>query len=453
MAAAAYSGNGLGDLSGGQAEGLAPNLTFLYDSGTVQFPSLAAAEGLATTRPDCPTPNPGLPATVYVPPPAGGCLYNSSNQGFADPATQRNDATLHSYYIADPGPVFVEGPATLSVAAINCTSYTNPAVGNWLSVANLATGANPTYTPICTSQSVNGVGANPAVGTVMAPFVTSLVSPLMPPDPSVLLPGIPPPAGGNGAFNGAFYNQVPLDFKVTPFSNRAIANGIPTGLYSAQVFVWSTRAKNSVPGYCLGASMGSDPNATGSNPLCGVLPTAPFGATGGASDPNPHPEVPVTYGQTFTVSLYVFDTTQIVQITPNSCPTTGFVSGTPVTQFVTVANSENLDTGNGNIAAVTGTVALPTSGTIGTPSTNVHHRHVGLPLASAAAPCNLIGSPGSCVSLCPVTARPRQHQFPDGGAVASAVNPTPMTAYPIAVGGIAHGDSSDQLNTIPSPVP
>jgi len=430
MAAAAYSGNGPGDLSGGQAEGLAPNLTFLYDSGTVQFPSLAAAEGLATTRPDCPTAFPGLPAVVFA-----ICTYNSDNQGFADPATQRNDATLHSYYIADPGPVFVEGPATLSVAAINCTSYTNPAVGNWLSVANLAVPGGPTYTPICTSQSVNGVGANPAVGTVMAPFVTSLVSPLMPPDPSVLNPGNPPNfIGGNGVAGGAFYNQVPLDFKVTPFTDRPIANGIPTGLYTAQVFVWSTRAKNSVPGYCLGASMGSDPNATGSNPLCGVLPTAPFGATGGASDPNPHPEVPVTYGQTFNVSLYVFDTTQIVQITPNSCPTTGFISGTPVTQFVTVANSENLDTGNGNIAAVTGTVVLPTSGTIGTPSTNVITGYTSLPTSGP-----IPGTNGDELLL------------QVGPTFATALGgPNPMTNYTIAVAGLTTTQVLNALNTIPT---
>jgi hypothetical protein len=350
MGAAAYSGNGPGDFSGGPALNIAPNLTFLYDSGTVQFPSLAVAEGLVTTRPDCPL---GITAS---------CAFNSDYQGFADPVTQRNDATVHSYYIADPGPIFNEGPASLSVAAVNCTNFSNPAVGNWLSVG--IPGSTTAYTPICTTQTVNGVNGTLAVGTVAAPFNYPL-TPVFSPDPAVL-----PVAGvGPGGIGWNSSNTVQLDFKVTPFSNRPQANGIPTGLYSAQVFVWATRVKNSVPGYCLGASMGADPSASGTNALCGAISGS---STNGATDLNPHPEVLVQSGQMFTVTLYVFDTTQIVQITPNSCPSAGFVSGAPVTQFVTVANSENIDTGNGVVAAVTSTVALPTSGIVaGVPSSSV----------------------------------------------------------------------------------
>jgi hypothetical protein len=50
--------------------------------------------------------------------------------------------------------------------------------------------------------------------------------------------------------------------------------------------------------------------------------------------------------QTFNVTLSVFDTTQIIQITPNSCPTGGINPGAIVPIFATVSNSENVGTGN-----------------------------------------------------------------------------------------------------------
>jgi hypothetical protein len=130
-------------------------------------------------------------------------------------------------------------------------------------------------------------------------------------------------------------------------------NGIPTGIYTAQVFVWSTRAKNSVPGYCLGASMPAAPNGIDPVPLCGVS------TVGVASSTNPNPEVLVQNVQTFNVSLVVFDTTQIIQITPSNCPTsngnTGFQGS--VTEIAGVANSENLFTGN--IAPPAGPGSVP----------------------------------------------------------------------------------------------
>jgi len=216
----------------------------------------------------------------------------------------------------------VEGPATLSVAAINCTNYTNPAVGNWLAVSFAGSG---TYTPICTAQTATGANGT-AVGTVTAPATYTVIG-----DDSSS-------TTSTTTTNG---QQIALDFLAKAFSNRTAANGIPTGLYTATVYVWSTRAKNSVPGYCLGASMPTSPGGIDPSPLCG----APS-STGGATDAYPNPAVSVTGQQMFNVTLYVFDTTQIVQITPNSCPTGGFVSATPMTQFVTVANSENLFTGN-----------------------------------------------------------------------------------------------------------
>ena len=113
-------------------------------------------------------------------------------------------------------------------------------------------------------------------------------------------------------------------------------NGIPTGLYTATVYVWATRAKNSVPGYCLGSDFAVD---GGSPTIC-----APSSAAI-ASSTNPNPEVVVTNQQFFNVSLFVFDTTQVIQITPNSCPTGGVTNG--ITEFATIGGiSENLFTGN-----------------------------------------------------------------------------------------------------------
>jgi len=290
-------------------------MTFLYDAGTVSTPNVAAQfpNSELTTRPDCP----GVPPAV----PPASCPFNSDSQGGVDPATQRNDATVHDYYVS------AEGAATLSVEAVGCTNYTNNAVGNWLSVS---VGGSATYTPICTANTAT------TVGTVKAPVTACLA------------PNTCTYNGGAGTGISDDINngeQIYLDFKTAPFGNRPQANGIPTGLYTAQVYVWSTRAKNSVPGYCLGASM--PPSGAGGvdpSPLCGAMNGA--NPTGSASDNNPHPEILVQLQQTFMVTLYVFDTTQIVQITPNSCPTNGFVSATPVTEFVTVANSENLNTGN-----------------------------------------------------------------------------------------------------------
>jgi hypothetical protein len=145
--ATAYNLNGPGDLSGGPVSytsagllsvptGSTPNISFLYDSGTVQTPNISAQEGLVTTRPDTPV-----------------AAFNADSQGGADPATQRNDATVHDYY---PDAV---GPATLSVEAINCSNYTLPAVGNWLAVS---VGGSPNYTPICTSHTATTVGTSRA---------------------------------------------------------------------------------------------------------------------------------------------------------------------------------------------------------------------------------------------------------------------------------------------------
>jgi hypothetical protein len=283
-------------------------MSFLYDVGTVQTPSIAAQQGLLTTRPDSPL-----------------TTFNSDSQGGADPATQRNDATVHDYYVD------AVGPATLSVEAINCTNYANLAVGNWLAVQ---VGGSGGYTPICTAHTAA------TVGTSRAPVVAcdTALQPACAGTPGAY-------SGGNGTGivddinNG---EQIALDFLAKAFSDRTGANGIPTGLYTANVYVWSTRAKNSVPGYCLGASIpASGTNGTDPTPLCSAN-----GTTNGAADSNPNPEILVQQQQMFTVTLMVFDTTQVIQITPSSCPTGGFVSATPVSQVVTVANSENLNTGN-----------------------------------------------------------------------------------------------------------
>jgi hypothetical protein len=134
-----------------------------------------------------------------------------------------------------------------------------------------------------------------------------------------------------------------LDFLTKAYTNRPGLNGIPTGVYTADVYVWSTRAKNSVPGYCLGSSMPISPNGVDPFTVAGG-PCATSAAVGSSSNPNPW--VPVTSGQTFRVTLFVFDTTQVIQITPNGVPNGGLVPGGTFTLFATVANSENLFTGN-----------------------------------------------------------------------------------------------------------
>ena len=302
--ATAYALNGPGDLSGGPVTytnagffsvptASTPNISFLYDSGTVQTPNISAQQGLLTTRPDSPL-----------------AAFNADSQGGADPATQRNDATVHDYYVT------AVGPATLSVEAIGCTNFTNPSVGNWLAVA---VGGSATYTPICTSHTAA------TVGTSRAPVVAcnSALQPLCAGTPGAY-------SGGNGTGivdDAAPYpapggEQIALDFLAKAFSDRTGANGIPTGLYTANVYVWSTRAKNSVPGYCVGASIpASGTNGTDPSPLCSAN-----GTSGPATDSNPNPEILIQQEQMFTVTLMVFDTTQVIQITPNSCPTNGFVS-------------------------------------------------------------------------------------------------------------------------------
>ncbi len=308
--ATAYSGNGPGDFSGGAIPST-PIMTFLYDAGTVQSPNIGVEQALAPTRPDAP----------------GGAAFNADWQGGADPVTQRNDATVHDYYVT------AEGSATLSIAAVNCTNFTpttpgglvnsNTNVGNWLSVS---VGGSSKYLPICTDRTSTNVGTTKLTNGQTAPVTScpvgcSFTTPIS--DDSLL----PPKVGGQ---------QIALDFLTTAFSNRSIYNGIPTGLYTAQVFVWSTRAKNSVPGYCLGQSAPTSPN--GVDGSCT--------GTGAASSANPNPLVAVTTAQTFTVQLFVFDTTQVVQITPNACPTNGISPGQTIPIIDTIANSENLFTGN-----------------------------------------------------------------------------------------------------------
>ena len=344
--ASAYALNGPGDLSGGlpsYSPGLpnlasvptaaTPSMTFLYDAGTILTQTsgpltgcsitpcnLSVEQGLSPIRPDQP---------LYA-----GTAFNGEWQGGQDPLTQRNDATVHDYYVT------AEGQATLSVAAINCTHWAGSdkraEVGNWLAVEILDASKTPdgvtkNYTPICSDATVNGANGSILVGTAAAAkatycnkgctFGTGIG------DDSA----VPPAVGGQ---------KIVLDFLTLAYSNRKQLNGIPTGLYTAQVYVWSTRAKNSVPGYCLGASMPASNNGVDPTPLCGAGSSSAI-----ASSSNPYPLVPVTAAQTFNVSLMVFDTTQIIQLTPNTCPTGGIITGN-VTEFATVANPENLFTGN-----------------------------------------------------------------------------------------------------------
>jgi hypothetical protein len=336
--ATAYALNGPGDFSGGfptYSPGLpnlasaptaaTPTMSFFYDVGTVQTPNIEAQLGLALC-------NPTLPYAVYatcISQQVAGTQPNtaisnlsgpfSDNQGGIDPATQHNDATVHDYYVT------VEGPATINVEAINCTdgagnpltaaqlaivpgaNPANASVGNWLGVA---IGGGTTYTPICSSRNINTVGTVPGLANSNKIIVDE--------------PSISPATVGGG-------QKISLDFKVFPFSLRPSFNGINTGTnYSAQVYVWSTRAKNSVPGYCLGADITA--------PSTGC-------ATGPASSTNPYPEVLVTGEQMFNVRLIVNDTSQAIQIT-NPCPATGILGGSDFILTATVSNSENLATGN-----------------------------------------------------------------------------------------------------------
>jgi hypothetical protein len=337
-AATAYALNGPGDFSGGTpvySPGLpnlasvptaaTPNMTFLYDAGTILTQStgpltgcsinpcyLGIEQGLAATRPDQP---------AYA-----GTAFNSEWQGGQDPLTQRNDATVHDYYVT------AEGPATLSIAAVNCTHWTgadkNPAVGNWLAAElGAADGVTSHYTPICNaSATATTVGQS---GTAMAT--------LCPAGCTYTPPTYTPIGDDNPTLPGG--QVIPIDILTKAFSDRPQLNGIPTGLYTATVYVWSTRAKNSVPGYCLGASMPASPNGVDPLPLCG-----PGSSSAIASSSNPNPEVTVTVEQTFNVTLSVFDTTQTIQITPNICPTPAISNNLQL--FSTVANPENLFTGN-----------------------------------------------------------------------------------------------------------
>lgn len=362
--AAAYAGNGPGDLSNGGI-GTAPQMTFLYDSGTVltitptpgftecntagseatllanaptNWCNLSPEQNLVPTRPDQPH-APGAPA------------FNAEWEGGVNPVTQRNDATVHDYYVT------AEGAATLSVAAVNCTHWQTgdhiPAVGNWLAV--LIGNSSSTYTPICTDNTPANLGTTPAVlwnGSVDVPSayntaaanycatpIACTYTTSLDPVAGITNTGIVDDAGNPPTASGAFIGgqQITLDFMTLAFSNRPAMNGIPTGAYSAQVFVWSTRAKNVVPGYCLGASFPASP--LGIDPFPPCTPSV----VGPASTANPNPEVVVSNQQMFTVSLLVFDTTQVIQLTPNTCPTA--ISG-EFSEFATVANPENLFTGN-----------------------------------------------------------------------------------------------------------
>ncbi len=198
-AAQVYTGNGTGDLTGNP-----PIMTFLYDVGTVSSPNLSVQQGLVPTRPEL----------------TGLANYNANNQGGTDPLTQRNDATLHDYYTT------AEGAAAINVEAINCTGLSDPTVGNWLSVSI----AGGTYWPICTNNT-------PAtVGTVKAPargWTTATGDGTT----AVTIP--------DDTNNGT---QISLDFKAMAFSRRPALNGIPTGLYKATVYVWSTPREERHPG-------------------------------------------------------------------------------------------------------------------------------------------------------------------------------------------------------------
>jgi len=343
-AAVAYTGNGPGDGTTGPGPG--PNMTMLYDVGTIQSPQISAQQGLDPTRPDQP---------AYA-----GSNFNADYQGGADPITQRNDATIHKYYTT------AEGAATISVAAINCTAGSqgsnifnsagalNANVGNWLAVqiGNIAPNGTSPYTPICTNLTAANIGSavyttgqtgvTAAKVTAPATFCKSgctfgSTSNFVSDDTSMELGSYPL----SGTING---QQVALDFLAKAFSDRPQYNGIPTGLYTAQVFVWSTRAKNTVPGYCLGANMLVSPTGGDIGPCDSLLAADGNPATGNSANPNPL--VDVQNIQTFNVTLFVFDTTQIIQITPNACPTNGIVPGQTIPLTATVANSENLDTGN-----------------------------------------------------------------------------------------------------------
>ena len=328
-AATAYYGNGPGDVptnvtyTGAIPTSPSPIISYLYDIGTVQSPNIAQQEGLAITRPDQAA--------------SAGTAFNSDFQGGVDPLSQRNDATVHKYYTT------AEGAATLSVAAINCTNWNTQngilnhvnAVGNWLAVQinnaapNSATTAN--YTPICTDLTAATIGTQKAPATFCKTGCTYTSGTGIGDDTSMELTSYPLSALVNG-------QQIALDFLSKAFSDRTAMNGIPTGTYTAQVFVWSTRAKNVVPGYCLGSSMPISPGGVDPTPN----PCTPSTSAIGSSS-NPNPFVPVQNVQTFTVSLFVFDTTQVIQITPNSCQSTSQPS---VTLSAGVENSENDNTGN-----------------------------------------------------------------------------------------------------------
>ena len=324
--AAAYGGNGPGDLSDGPI-GTAPRMTFLYDppATATQTTIPAPPDGVQPRRgghhqqSDCQRVPAFRSSRILLLPgpdqPIGVLTFNADWQGGQDPLTQRNDATIHDYYIE------AEGPATLSVAAINCTNWNvttkNPAVGNWLAVS---INGSP-FVNICTDQTVNNVG------TIKAP-ATLVLTPANADDTIV-----PPALGGGG-------REVKLTFLTKAFSNRPPAERYPTGNYNAQVYVWSSRAKNSVPGYCVGSDFFIDPpSTTTASPVCTVSSAA-------ASSANPYPLAPITLQQMFNVNLSVFDTTQNIQITPNACPTGGIAPGQIVPLFATVSNSENVGTGN-----------------------------------------------------------------------------------------------------------
>jgi hypothetical protein len=304
-------------------------MSFLYDIGTVQTPNIGIEQSLSPSRPD-------LPAYVGAfTGPGGGLIFNADNQGGVDPATQRNDATVHKYYTT------AEGAATLSVAAINCTNWTTQngqqhinAVGNWLAVRINDTAPNgntATYQPICTDLSATTIGTQKAPATFCKSGCTFTSGTGIGDDTSTQIASYPLSATVNG-------QQIALDFLAKAFTNRTAMNGIPTGTYTAQVFVWSTRAKNTVPGYCLGSSMPISPGGIDPTPNPCTPSTSAIGSSG-----NPNPFVPVQNVQTFNVSLFVFDTTQVIQITPNSCQPTTQPS---VTVFGDVLNSENINTGN-----------------------------------------------------------------------------------------------------------
>jgi len=311
FAATAYAGNGPGDGTVGIGPG--PNLSFLYDLGTVQTPNIGIAQSLVTTRPDTGTP--------------AGAPFNADNQGGLDPATQRNDATVHKYYTT------AEGAATLSIGAINCTSWTVAnhvaAVGNWLAVS---VNGSATYTSICTDLTTTTIGTQKAPATFCKTGCTYTSGTGIGDDATMEIAGYPLSQSNGGG------QAVTLDFLTKAFTDRTAMNGIPTGTYTAQVFVWSTRAKNTIPGYCLGSSMPISPAGIDPTPNPCTPSTSAIG-----SSANPNPFVPVTNVQTFNVSLFVFDTTQVIQITPNSCQSTTQPS---VTEIGQVSNSENLNTGN-----------------------------------------------------------------------------------------------------------